>query len=355
MTKSIFIVVLLIFVLNSCKTSVYKKESKDKIIYKSVIIDTLFQDNISIRAIVVDKNKVWYAANNSRFGFYDLKTNTKFEKKIDKDSLKLEFRSNAQTADAIFLLNVANPALLFKVSKIDFTTKLVYQENHEKVFYDSMKFWNENEGIAMGDPIADCLSIIITRDGGNSWSKIPVSKLPKIVEGEAAFAASNTNIVIKGNNTWIVSGGKKARVFYSSDRGNTWEVYETPIVQGKAMTGIFTADFYDSKTGFIAGGDYELLNKNFGNKAITYDGGKNWKLVSENKGFGYASCVQYIPHSKGKSLVSVGASGLYYSYDGGFSWQQLAAELDLFTIRFVGNRTAIAAGKNKMIRIKFLK
>ncbi len=28
------------------------------------------------------------------------------------------------------------------------------------------------------------------------------------------------------------------------------------------MTGIFTADFYDSKHGFIAGGDYESPEKN---------------------------------------------------------------------------------------------
>jgi photosystem II stability/assembly factor-like uncharacterized protein len=354
MIKKIFFIALTIIVLASCKTSMYIKENKDKTIYRTVVIDTLFQDNISIRAIVIDKNKIWYAANNSRFGFYDLKTNVKLEKNIDKDSLKLEFRSNAQTMNSVFLLNVANPALLYKVSKKDFTTKLVYQENHEKVFYDSMKFWNDKEGIAMGDPIGNYLSIIITRDGGNSWSKIQANKLPEIVNGEAAFAASNTNIVVMGNNTWIVSGGAKARVFYSSDKGETWEVYDTPIVQGKSMTGIFTADFYDSKMGFIAGGDYEVLNQNFGNKAITYDGGKNWELISENQGFGYASCVQYIPHSDGKALVSVGASGLYYSNDGGNSWLQLATDPNLFTIRFLDNHTAIAAGKNKMIRIKFL-
>jgi hypothetical protein len=28
-----------------------------------------------------------------------------------------------------------------------------------------MQFWNNKEGIAMGDPIADCLNVIITRDG----------------------------------------------------------------------------------------------------------------------------------------------------------------------------------------------
>jgi hypothetical protein len=37
--------------------------------FKTVEIDTLFQDNISIRAITADGNKIWYAANNSRFGF----------------------------------------------------------------------------------------------------------------------------------------------------------------------------------------------------------------------------------------------------------------------------------------------
>ncbi|MFV8375772.1 hypothetical protein [Flavobacterium sp. LB1P62] len=48
---------------------------------------------------------------------------------------------------------------------------------------------------------------------------IKYDKLPKIIDGEAAFVACNTNIVIKGNKTWIVTGGKKARVFYSSDKG----------------------------------------------------------------------------------------------------------------------------------------
>jgi hypothetical protein len=47
-------------------------------------------------------------------------------------------------------------------------------------------------------------------------------KLPKIVEGKLLFA-SNTNIVIKGNNTWIVLGSK-ARVFYSADGNNTESV-----------------------------------------------------------------------------------------------------------------------------------
>jgi photosystem II stability/assembly factor-like uncharacterized protein len=351
--RKIFVTILCLSILFFSEAQSHSKNKKAQAVFNAVQVDTLFQDKISIRAIVLDNGKVWYAADQGRFGFYDLKSSKKFEKVIKKDTLNIEFRSIAKTSKFIYALNVANPALLYQITKDGKEVHLVYQEKDKKVFYDSMQFWNDKDGIAVGDPITDCLSIITTQDGGNSWSKIPDSKLPKVFEGEAHFAASNTNIVIKGNHTWIVSGGKKSRVFYSSDKGNTWEVFETPIVQGKQMTGIFTADFYDSKNGCIAGGNYEVPEQDFENKAMTNDGGKTWQLIAEKQGFGYASCVQYVPNSDGKGLVVVGVSGLSYSSDGGVTWVQLLQDSSLFTIRFLNKNTAIAAGRNKMIRIRF--
>jgi photosystem II stability/assembly factor-like uncharacterized protein len=93
--------------------------------------------------------------------------------------------------------------------------------------------------------------------------------------------------------------------------------------------------------------------QDFENKAITKDGGKTWQLNAEKQGFGYASCVQYVPGSSGKGLVVVGASGLSYSSDGGVTWVQLLEDPSLFTIRFLDKNTAIATGRNKMIRIRF--
>lgn len=347
------IVVTVLFFSGLCFLSAQNKNRLKSIDFSSIEIDTLFQDKISIRAIVLDHYKIWYAGDKNRFGFYDLKSNAKFENSIVEDTLKIEFRSIAKTADYIYVLSVANPGLLYQITKDGKNTKLVYQERNEKVFYDSMQFWNDKEGIAVGDPITDCLSIIKTNDGGNIWYKLPNTKLPKVFEGEAHFAASNTNIIVKDKDTWIVSGGKKSRVFYSPDKGNTWSVYETPIVQGKQMTGIFTADFYDTKNGFVSGGDYESLNQNSENKAVTNDGGKTWKLRANNEAFGYASCVQYVPNSKGKGIVSVGSSGIYYSLDGGMNWMRFSKDPDLYTIRFIDASTAIAAGRNKMIRIRF--
>ncbi|HQW68926.1 MAG TPA: oxidoreductase [Flavobacterium sp.] len=347
--KKINIIVCVVFLLLSCKSG--KNIVEDS--FKSITIDTILNDKISIRAILVDKDRLWFAADKSRFGFYDFKSKKIKEIVIKSDSLNNEFRSIAQNNESIFIANIGNPANIFKINKKDLFVKNVYTETHEKVFYDSVNFWNEKEGILIGDPIENCLSILITRDGGNSWNKIPCSNLPKTVDGEAAFAASNTNVIIKENNCWIVSGGKKSRVFYSSDKGKKWTVFDTPIVQGEAMTGVFTADFYNSKLGFVAGGNYENPEQNFQNKAISKDEGKTWTLLAENQGFGYASCVQFIPNSMGEKLVTVGTSGLYYSSNGGVSWKQLSDDKTLYTIRFLDNNTAFAAGKNKIVRIEF--
>lgn len=345
-----FFLIPLLF--SNCKHEIQPIKSN---YFTSVSIDTILSDSISIRAILLENNKVWYAGNKGKYGFYDMEAKEKFQGIIKKDTMNPEFRSIAKNNSSIFIMSVGTPGLLYRISKDGSEIKLVYKEDNEKTFYDSMQFWNENEGIAIGDPIGDCFSVIITRDGGNTWKKISCDKLPKIVEGEAAFAASNTNLIVKNNVAWIVSGGKKARIFYSTDKGNSWEVSNTPIVQGSEMTGIFSGDFYDENIGFIVGGNYEKPELNSGNKALTINGGKTWTVIGENLGFGYASCVQFVPESGGKQLVTVGYSGLNYSSDNGTTWKQFLKDKDLYTIRFIDNETAIAAGKDKIIKIRFKK
>ena len=342
---------LLIFlctiILLSCETNPAKE-------FTTVSIKRVFTDSLSIRAIIpINANKVWFAANNGKVGLID-GTTPKLASIKYENSL-LNFRSIASTKEFIFVLSIENPGVLYKIGFNDneaTNIEEVYVEKGEKVFYDAIAFWDNKEGIAIGDPTDGCLSIIITRDGGNNWKKLSCDDLPPIEKGEAAFAASNSNIALFGNHVWVVTGGKKARVFHSADRGVSWEVFETPIVQGKAMTGIYSIDFLDGKTGVIFGGDWEQKDFNEGNKAISHDGGKTWNLVSNGQGPGYRSSVRFTPGSKGRGIVAVGSPGISYSNDTGESWMQLSNE-GFYAIEFVNDTVAFASGRNKISKLIF--
>ncbi len=338
---------LLLIILTSCTTTV-KKE------FKRVTIEPIFEDSLSIRAIApVNNNKVWFAANNGIVGIID-KTTPKLATIKYEDSL-LNFRAIAARKNAAFVLSISNPAVLYKIgyNGTEATNiEKVYFEENEKVFYDAIAFFNNKEGIAMGDPTEECLSIILTKDGGSTWNKIPCEKLPKTENGEAAFAASNSNIAIIKDNVWIVTGGKKARVFHSADKGETWEVYNTPIIQGKTMTGIYTVDFFDENTGVIFGGDWEQKDFNEGNKAITHDGGKTWKLLSNGKGPGYRSSVRFVPNTNGNGIVALGSPGISYSANQGKTWKELSSE-GFYALEFVNDSVAFASGRNKIAKLSF--
>jgi photosystem II stability/assembly factor-like uncharacterized protein len=345
MRAIIYLSLLLIFGCNSAK----KKEERKP--FSTVEVEVLLKDSISVRAIEIMGNDLGFAANNGVYGSYDANADRVRTGVQEYNSLLPEFRAVASTDTDCFMLSIGNPALLYKTGD-NGGMELVYKEENEKVFYDDMIFWNNEEGIAMGDPTEGCLSIIITRDGGNSWNKLDCSLLPATAEGEAAFAASNSNIAVVGEKTWILSGGNRSRVFFSPDKGLTWEVFETPLIQGAATTGGYSMDFYDEENGVIIGGDYTDPEANVANKAITNDGGKTWILIGEGKDPGYKSSLRYVPGSDAEEIVAVGFTGISYSSDRGRTWKKLSEE-DFYTIRFLNDSTAYAGGKNRIARLRF--
>ena len=226
-------------------------------LYSSVEIELIVEDSLlNIRALELTKDKLVAVSSIADVYSFDLNSDSLSKDRFYPDSLNV--RALALVADTVFTLSIGSPAYLYKNSE------LVYHETDSAVFYDSMNFWNSKEGIALGDQIDACLSILITRDGGNTWRKTPCASLPKPIKGEAAFAASDTNISIVGNNAWIASGGVASRVLFSDDKGLSWEVFDTPIVQGTPTTGIYSIDFYDEHNGYAIGGDYTQpkLNSN---------------------------------------------------------------------------------------------
>lgn len=307
----------------------------------------------SIRALAVTPSKdIWFAGSDNKYGMtYDLGENWQI------DSLKfadfdINFRAMAYSPIGMNLMSIENPGMIFRTDNDGLSWYLSYYEEGEKVFYDAMAFYDLKEGIALGDPTDNCFSVLKTYDGGKSWSKINCTDLPSLVKGEAAFAASNTNISIVGDHTWIATGGKVSRVFYSPDRGETWEIQKTPIVSGKESEGIYSIDFYDEKHGVLIGGNYKKVNYKKLNKAVTKNGGKTWKIVGEKKDPGYQSCVQFIPNSNHQKMISTGQAGVYYSSDFGKKWKKIS-DLKLYTIKFVDENTAFLSGNRVIYKLTF--
>ncbi len=316
---------------------------------KTFTIETILVDSTSIRAIeAVDENTLWFSGSNGQVGFTKDGGKTFSMDTISYDTLKPEFRSITVRDSVIHILSIASPALLYRSENNGQSWKIVYQEDDPGAFYNAMTISDSGLGVAVGDPIEECLSVLITKNGGNSWSKLSCDALPMTVNGEAGFAASNSNVNIFGDNVWLVSGGSRARVFHSENRGESWKVYNTPIIQGGQMTGIFTSHFYDASKGIIMGGDWSKKEQKTQNKAITIDSGKTWTLVADGKGPGYRSSVRYIPGTKGKELIAVGTPGISYSKDGGKNWEKISEE-GFYTIRFTKDgKMAWLAGANKV-------
>jgi photosystem II stability/assembly factor-like uncharacterized protein len=205
------------------------------------------------------------------------------------DAGALDFRAVvAFSADEAFLMS-AGPGELSRIYHTGDAGKswhLQYANTNPKGFFDSMVFWDAQHGVVLGDPVPDDagklkFEVLLTEDGQN-WRVASTSQMPAAMDGEGAFAASNTCIAIlpatSDSNLWFATGGKVARIFHSADRGKSWEVFDTPMVHGPDSAGIFSVAFRDALHGVIAGGDYKRPNDDGSNLAFTEDGGKTWKL-----------------------------------------------------------------------------
>lgn len=307
-----------------------------------------FQIDCSIRALEVENDSTcWFAGNNNQFGYTKDFGQSWKQIAIEYDTFNLQFRSISMTTNSIFILSIGSPALLFKIDKKTLNYTLVYKETGENVFYDSMQFWDDENGIAVGDPTENCMSILLTKDGGNTWNKIACDNLPESTEGEGAFAASNTNISLADDKAFIVTGGKVANVLVGEDYGESWKKFKTPIVQGEQMTGIFSIDNLNTNTGIIAGGDWNVKSSTEKAMAITNDSGVSWQLLENNPGF--ISCVQFVP--KTNAILACSTSGIYYCENLNESWKKVSDD-GYYSFRITDNGEYVYfSGNNKLMRV----
>jgi photosystem II stability/assembly factor-like uncharacterized protein len=238
---------------------------------------------------------------------------------------KLDFRDVQAFGAATAYLLSAGPgdaSRIYKTTDGGKSWVMQFRCADPAAFFDAIAFWDEKNGLALGDPIDGRFQLIATDDGGASWKPLAARALPPALPGEGAFAASGTCLVTRGEaDAWFATGGAKAaRVFRSTDRGRTWEVRETPVAAGAASAGIFSIAFRDRDHGMIVGGDYRKPNEVGATAAATSDGGRTW--VALDRRLPYRSAVAWAKDR----WVAVGTSGSHVSRDDGATWTPLDRE-----------------------------
>ncbi|TXF79193.1 WD40/YVTN/BNR-like repeat-containing protein [Chryseobacterium sp.] len=320
---------------------------------QKVQVKTLLKDKISIRALQIWNGKVWYSGTDSKFGYVNLK-DTSDHKQIKLSPEKLQFRTLAQNKHAFYLINIESPGYFFKIDKKTLKPQIVFKDTLKTAFYDALHFVHNDLAYAFSDPDKDLNMKLAAYHGKgkNTWHVIDHDGKLKMNKGEAAFAASNTNIASLGKYLWIATGGETSRIFRLNFSQGNWEIFNTPFIQGTSSQGIYSIDFYDENFGIAVGGDYTKQAENISNIATTHNSGETWQIQASGKNGGYKTCVKIRPGSKGKEIIAVGDQNIEFSRDFGKTWTKISEEKGLFVCEWGDRNTLVFAGKDRIIKME---
>jgi photosystem II stability/assembly factor-like uncharacterized protein len=276
---------------------------------------------------VVDANVAWASGTQ---GTYVRTTDggITWKSAMVPGAADLDFR-DVYAADlrTAFLLSIGEgeKSRIYRTADGGKTWALRFINHDPRGFLDAIAFWDADHGIAMGDPVDGRFTILTTGDGGLSWKKSLPESMPLAKNGEGAFAASGTCLVVQGDrNAWFATGGAAvSRVFRTADNGQTWTAYETPIPAGKPSAGIFSLAFRDRLHGVAVGGDYKAPEQATSVVAKTSDGGLTWTMPAGPGPGGYRSTVSFVPGTTKPMVVAAGPTGSDLSSDGGEIWTPL--------------------------------
>ncbi len=184
----------------------------------------------------------------------------------------------------------------------------------ESSYPNLVHFWNQNQGVAMGDPAGGYFEIYTTTNGGVNWSRVSISEA--LIPLAADEYGMRNKYTVTENTIWILTTYN--RLLKSSDRGLTWTALSTPIPDfGGAIINNETIDFAftDQNNGILAS-EFELY--------YTNDGGFNWfeNLWAGDFRDGSISSIPGIPHA----YIVIGNDPVFqrgssYTIDSGVTWE----------------------------------
>jgi photosystem II stability/assembly factor-like uncharacterized protein len=189
-------------------------------------------------------------------------------------------------------------------------------------FVSLVHFWNANDGVAIGDAVDGYFEIYTTANGGNLWTRVASS--PALVPIDAEEYLVTNNFTVTDNTIWAMTD--HGRLLKSTDKGLSWTIAQTPILDFEIHWGMLTADmaFTDQNNGLLQTSDFQLF--------YTNDGGVTWTDLPYSgviRNFGIAA-IPGVPNA----YVAVGEDtnlqrGSSFSIDAGLNWISINDNPDL--------------------------
>ncbi len=261
----------------------------------------------------------------------------------------LQFRDvQAFSARRAVLLSIGNgeASRVYTTSDGGASWTLRWTNREAEAFYDCMAFFDTRHGFAFSDAVGTRLPLIETRDGGVTWTAVPPGQVPEARPGEGGYASSGTCAMARGDNAWIVTNGGDGpdRVFFTPDRGSTWQVVEAPIGSDDGGRGLATLAVGENglRAGLLGAIDGITLLR-------SDDAGQSWQrdgATTIEQVYGLAA-VSY--GRGGEAFVAVGPGGLDVQRHGG-AWQHLS-DVVFWGATAAGKRKAVVVGREGRVGI----
>lgn len=314
----------------------------------------------------VNSQVVWAAGTGGMFVVTSNGGNT-WRSGVVSGAEQLEFRDVQGVSDQIaYLLSVGNNTTDFRIYKTTDggnTWNIEFTNQTTNAFYDCFAFWTPENGVAHSDSVNGVFPDLLTTDG-LTWNSI--ANMPPALPGEASFAASGTCITTQGlTNAWITTGGAAiSRILATTDGGNTWKAYNTPLYSSPSAGGISVA-FRDALHGVVGGGD---LSQNFyGQMAVTSDGGQIWTMTSPPPIPGAIFCLAYangsatVRNAYTRTVVVTSETEPNYSSgsaawtaDEGQTWHMLSQASGYWAVGFADAQDGWFVGNNgQILKVSF--
>ena len=257
----------------------------------------------------------------------------------------LQFRDVQGVSDKIaYLLSsgVGTDSRIYKTTDGGATWTMQFQNQDPNGFYDCFAFWTPKRGLTFADSVGGRFPVVRTTNG-KTWQDIG-DRLPAAQDGEGGFAASGTCVATQGEKrAWIGTGAAaKARVLATTDAGNSWQAYDTPIVQGTSTSGVISIAFRDSRHGILGGGELLAPTVLSNNVARSSDGGKHWQLATGTSFPGAVYGLSYAGESR--TVVATGPSGSAWTPNEGTTWVTLPGLSGYWAVAFANEHVGWLVG-----------